>query len=437
VTGTADQSRLLRAVAEQYGTPLYLYDLADLRRAHTQLREAIPEHSPLYYALKANPHPQVAGELAAIGCRSEVASAGEVDLAMAAGFRPSDILFTGPAKSRWDLDTALAAGVRQFSVDSPVDLDRLGRAATGHGVDVACLLRVNADRAVPGMGLSMTGTPSQFGADASWLLAQPDLFRSTGAAHVNGLHLYMGTNIDDPEVLFDQFATSAALASALRRALGQTLVDIDLGGGFGMPYARAGVRPSYAALASRLEPMFDRALPGWRDGHVRLAFESGRYLTGGCGTLVCRVVDVKVSKGRTFVLLDTGIHHLGGMSGLRRVPRIVPDLVPVDGAAVDGHVDDCVVVGPLCTPLDTWSQGVQLPQLRPDDLVAVPNVGAYGLTAGLLAFLGHRAPVEVVVDTDVPDRAPSGSRLEMTRMPVSAARTPVVVGAPGMSKAWV
>ncbi len=404
----------LGAMAERFGTPTYVYDLADLRRAVRDLGAVLPAPSWVYFSVKANPHPDVCRTVAAAGLRAEIASSGEIAPALAGGFAVADVLMTGPGKTAGDVAAALAAGLTRFSVDSPTDLALVGRLAQAYGVDAQCLLRVNADAAVPGMGLSMTGTASPFGADASWVLAQPERFRGSGRARIRGLHLYMGTNITDGEVLATQFTTSIALAAQLRCALDVPMQEVDLGGGFGMPYARAGSRPDFSGLAARVTGDLDALLPGWRRADPEVTFESGRHLAGGCGTLISRVVDVKVSKGRTFVVLDTGIHHLGGMSGLRRVPRIVPDLITPDRPG--DPVPDCSVVGPLCTPLDTWSSGVTLPPLEPGDVVGVPNVGAYGLTAGLLAFLGHPPALEVVVDGA---EVVSASRLDLVRSSVA------------------
>lgn len=396
----------VEALAAECGTPVYRYDLAEIRRAHAELTAYLPTPSALHYSLKANPHPDVAAVLAGLGCRAEVASIGECETALRAGFAPGDILLAGPGKTDADLAYALDAGIRWFSVDSPDDLARVGAANR----PVECLLRVNADRPVAGMGLSMAGTASQFGADASWVLAEPGRFRCAGNARVVGTHCYMGTNITDPEVLLAQFAVGVSLAGAVGEALGIEFTAVDLGGGFGAPYARSGERPGYPGLARRLGALLDGTLPGWRGGGPLVSFESGRFLVGACGTLVCRVVDVKRSKGRTYVILDAGVHQLGGMSGLRRLSRIVPELLTGDLRPVTEV--DCVIAGPLCTPLDTWADGVPLPRLRAGDLVAVPNTGAYGLTASLLGFLGHRPATEVVVDGD---EVVSATRLVLER----------------------
>ena len=133
--------------------------------------------------------------------------------------------------------------------------------------------------------------------------------------------------------------------------------------------------------------MLDGSLQGWRQGSPRVAFESGRYLVGGCGTLICAVQDVKNSKGRTYVVLDSGINHLGGMSGLGRVLRTKPEIIRLgDSESTDiGHKAD--IVGPLCTPLDSLARDASTPELTPGDLVAIANVGAYGLTGSLIDSL--------------------------------------------------
>lgn len=406
-------SSALAAVAEKYGTPAYVYDLAAVRSAHADLRAALPQRTDLHYSLKANPHPRVVAQLAALGCHAEVASSGEVDHAVEAGVAPELIQLAGPAKTAATISHAIDRGVRRFSVDSPTDLATVERLAAARGRRVDCLLRVNADESVPGTGLTMTGVASQFGADASWIARDPGAFRGRGAARVVGLHFYAGTNLKDEASLLAQFEVSVRIAAVLARALGG-VDEVNLGGGFGAPYAVGGERPRFTALAARLSDLLDAHLHGWRAGAPRVSFESGRYLVGDSGTLLSRVVEVKVSKGRTFVLLDAGVNHLGGMSGLRRLRPMQPTLEPVAGVPAGDPVR-CTVVGPLCTPLDMLSPDAVLDGPRAGGLVAVPNVGAYGLSASLIAFLGHPAPVEVVTDAG---RVVDVSRLALRRVSI-------------------
>lgn len=163
-----------------------------------------------------------------------------------------------------------------------------------------------------------------------------------------------------------------------------------------------------------------------------MVFESGRYLVGTAGTLVTPVLDVKRSRDRDVVVLASGIHHLGGMSGLRRLPPLTPQVVRAAGGSDAAPELDAIVAGPLCTPLDTWARSAKLPALAPGDLVAVPNVGAYGLHASLIGFLGHPLPAEAVVDSDRPGAAPVTTRVSLTRSPVPTASGPTP-GTPGTS----
>lgn len=408
-------------------TPAYVYDVAEVRRNYDALRGALPSGSGLYYSLKANAHPSLLAVLRERGALPEVCSTGELNAALGAGWPAADVLYTGPGKRDDEIDGALRLGVRKFSVDSPYAIDQLDRLAGQAGVTAQCLLRVNDDQPVPGQGLAMTGVASQFGADTGWVLAQPEQFASRPHADIVGLHLYMGTNLGEVDALAVQFARSLTTAKTLTAALAEHGVRIrvlDLGGGFGAPFATDGERIDLSELRPKLTVLLDEELPGRHDDGTQVVFESGRYLVGTAGVLLSAVLDVKRSHGKDVVVLESGINHLGGMSGLRRLPALNPRLVP--GAVSDvGEPDrrvalNALVAGPLCTPLDTWARAAKLPALRPGDVLAVPNVGAYGLSASLVAFLGHPLPAEAVIDSDRPDAVPDVTRINLTRTTVSA-----------------
>ncbi|MEU3255132.1 type III PLP-dependent enzyme [Streptomyces sp. NPDC006997] len=413
------------AVLPHLPTPAYVYDLAEVRRGYDALRGALPTGAGLYYSLKANAHPMLLAELRRRGARPEVCSTGELDAALAAGWPAGDVLYTGPGKRDAEVRYALRLGVRLFSVDSPHAIGQLGSLAAGSGVVARCLLRINDDQPVPGQGLAMTGVPSQFGADTGWVLGEPERFAGGPHAEVVGLHLYMGTNLTDVEALTGQFARSLETAGKVAAALAEHGVRVrvlDLGGGFGAPFAAEGGRVDLGGLRPRLTALLDRALPHRHTDGTEVVFESGRYLVGAAGVLLTAVLDVKRSHGRDVVVLESGINHLGGMSGLRRLPTLTPRLVPTPDRQRDREPElTALVAGPLCTPLDTWARAAELPALRPGDLVAVPNVGAYGLTASLVAFLGHPLPAEAVIDGERPGAVLDVTRLDLSRTPVPAA----------------
>lgn len=382
------------SLATRFGSPLYVYDLDEVEAAHAALSAALPVPADLLYSLKANPHPAIVAELIRLGCGAEVSSVREIAAAVGAGVTTERCLYVAPTKKPAEIVSALSAGVRWFSVDSPRELRKVDVAARELELPVSIIQRVNVDTGVPSLGLAMTGTASQFGADASWILDSPQEFATSGAATVRGFHFFLGTNIEDEAALRGSFAAAIAHVGPLATALGIKPELVDFGGGFAAPFAIAGERPAYDGLREWLEGLLDRSLAGWRTGAPRIAFESGRYLVGCAGSLVATVLEIKASKGQTFVLLDSGINHLGGMSGLRRVPQIAPTIA---GHELSEDIIEVTVTGPLCTPLDTLARRVPLPRVHPGDVVMIPNVGAYGLTASLIAFLSHEVPRELVV----------------------------------------
>ncbi|MFE9287968.1 type III PLP-dependent enzyme domain-containing protein [Streptomyces olivaceus] len=389
-------------IAAQWGTPAYIYRVDQVRAAHAALRAMLPVPSVLYYSLKANPHPDLVAQLTRLDCLPEISSSGELDHAVAAGARAEDCLFTGPGKTSVAMEYALAMGVRRFSVESAQQLQTLDRLAASQGCEVRCLLRVRADAATAG-SLRMGGQASQFGFGLAELLEGPGGLLNAGAVAVDGLHFFPVSGAADEEALLASFAQSIAAARHIEDRWGWRLAEVDLGGGFAAPYAVPGDLPTYPHLRESLEDLLDDAFSDWRWGGPRIAFESGRYLVGSCGVLISGVTDVKTREAGRVVVLDSGINHLGGLAGLGRLlpMRARPKVVSTaddSGRWADGATSPFDLVGPLCTPADVLAKGVPLPELAPGDLVLVPNVGAYGLTASLMGFLSHPQPVEVVLD---------------------------------------
>ncbi|GAA4009637.1 type III PLP-dependent enzyme [Streptomyces marokkonensis] len=402
----ADVSDLVR----RYGSPLYVYELDRVEQACADLRAALPAPSTLYYSLKANSHPAVVECLRGAGCRAEVSSTGELGVALDAGFAAADCLYTGPGKTDEEMAFALARGVRRFSAESVGELHRLGRAATATGTEATVLLRING-AAVGATGLRMTGVASQFGVDEEEVRADPAAFTGVPGTRLSGVHLFPISNARDEDSLIASLRAGVSLAARLRDEAGLPMNVVDLGGGFAAPYARPGTRPSYPRLRDALRSALDAELPGWRTGDVEIAFESGRHLVGESGRLAATVQEVKSSRGQTFVVLDAGVNHLGGLSGLGRLA-----LAGATPDPDDGDTAPATVVGPLCTPADVLGRSVRVPAVEVGRTLVFSNTGAYGLNASLVAFLGRPAPAEVVVrGTDVV----SATRLRLTHEPIT------------------
>jgi diaminopimelate decarboxylase len=397
-----------------YGSPLYVYDLDRLRAARRDLRSTLPEPFDIFYSLKANPHPQIVRALrtGAGACRAEVCSLGELHAALEAGHPAGRILYGGPGKTAAELAVACAQGVREFSVESLGDLRRVGEVATGQGITVDCLLRINSDSSAATTSIRMTGTPSQFGIDAETLPEVMPRLRTVPGTRIVGLHFYPLSNARDEDSLIAEFRQSIATAARIEADHDLPLRFLDIGGGFAAPYTVPGERPVYRKVRAELEDALDLHFPRWRSGTPQLAVESGRYLAGDCGELLSTVTNVKTSRGRTFVVLDAGINTLGGMAGLG---RLLPLSVTVRRPDTDGY-EKATLAGPLCTPGDLLGRDVTVPAgLAPGDIVRVPNIGGYGLSASLVTFLSRPAPVEVFVSGG---EVVAATRLETSRVPV-------------------
>ena len=224
-----------KGLIDRYGTPAYVYELAEIRSAYEELRSSLPDKSALYYSLKANPHPEIARELCRLGCQAEVSSSGEMRTALSVGYQANECLYTGPGKTSEEIKAALKRNVKQFSVESPTDLRRVDDAAKALGTRTTVLVRVNADEPVKGPSLTMTGVASQFGTDAGSIIRRPELFMGTERATITGFHFFMGSQISEWQGLLTTFNAGIRLVRDLSEALHIDPEVVTLGGGLGTP----------------------------------------------------------------------------------------------------------------------------------------------------------------------------------------------------------
>lgn len=380
---------LFEALADEYSSPCYVYDASLIDEQVEALRSVLPE-SEILYSFKSNPNPAVARVIKENRCRADLTSIGEVEAAISAGFDLSKALYGGPGKSKEELVVAISEGIRQFSVESENDLAALNEASLDLQTAVRALLRINPLEA-PKAKLAMSGVASQFGFEEDYLRGEGSNLMSRVGDYVSvvGVHIYWGTQIGEAEALLACFTSTVRISSEISEILGFPLEVLNQGGGFPWPYSKAGEGPDLSSMRDELAALRASSDAEWW-------FESGRYITARSGTLVTRVMDIKESKDeKRFLILDTGIHHLGGMSGLGRIPRFSIDIeVPEHRRGNDEITVD--VVGQLCTPLDCIGRRITIPAVEDGDLVTIPNTGAYGPTASVLGFLSRPTPAEIV-----------------------------------------
>jgi diaminopimelate decarboxylase len=384
--------RLSQLAAQVGQTPFYAYDRALLRGRVAELRSALPRQVKLHYAMKANPMPAVVGLMAGLVDGIDVASAGELKVALDAGADPAEVSFAGPGKRDVELRQAVAAGVL-VNVESMRELPVLAAASQALGLPARVALRVNPDFELKGSGMKMGGGPKQFGIDVEQV---PDALRQIAALGLafEGYHLFAGSQNLKADSICEAQLKSYELALRLAEHAPTPVKFLNLGGGFGIPYFPGEQRLDLAPIGANLAALVERASVEMPRAH--LVIELGRYFVGEAGVYVTRVVDRKVSRGQVFLVCDGGLNHHLSASG--NFGQVVRKNYPVTiGNRVDAPREVASAVGPLCTPLDLLADRMELPQAQIGDLVVVFQSGAYGASASPQPFLGHPAVVEVLV----------------------------------------
>ncbi|MDB5713634.1 MAG: pyridoxal-dependent decarboxylase, exosortase system-associated [Sphingomonadales bacterium] len=386
-----DAERMAAAMAHSNVTPSFVYDFAIVREKVAMLRAALPDGVGIHYAMKANPLPAMVAAMVGLVDGIDVASGGELAVALPAG--AGHVSFAGPGKRDAELEAAIRAGIT-LNLESENEATRALSIGERLGVTPRLAVRVNPDFALKGSGMKMGGGAAPFGVDAERV---PVLVKRLIAAGADwrGFHIFAGSQALDAGAIGDTQAATVALAARLADEIGVTPPLVNLGGGIGIPYF-AGEKPvDVTMIGERLGDVLASRAPVLADS--KFAVELGRWLVGECGVYLTRVIDRKESRGETFLVTDGGLHHQLAASG--NFGTVVRRNYPIAVASrFTAEPSETVsVVGCLCTPLDRLGDQVGLPHADVGDVIAVFMAGAYGASASPSAFLGHSPANEVLI----------------------------------------
>lgn len=385
--------RVDRLVDAAGDTPLFLYDRAMLTARVAQLRAAMPSELLLHYAMKANPFAPLLDHMAGLVDGFDIASGGELHLAVASGMSPQHISFAGPGKRDRELSAAIMAGVT-INLESAGEARRALHLADQLGRSPQLAVRVNPSFDLKGSGMKMGGGAKPFGVDAG---AVPGLVTEllSAGADWRGFHIFAGSQALDAASIAETQAATVALAGELADAIGTAPPLVNIGGGMGVAYFPGDVAVDVEAVGEALSATLAARADILADS--RFAMELGRWFVAEAGVYLCRIVDRKVSHGEIYLVTDGGLHHQLAASG--NFGTVVRRNYPLALAARIGAeaTETVSVVGCLCTPLDKLGDSVRLPHGDVGDLVAVFMAGAYGASASPSSFLGHGPALERLV----------------------------------------
>jgi diaminopimelate decarboxylase len=356
-------------IADQVGTPFYLYSTATLLRHFRLFDEALSWGPHLVcYAMKAASNQAILKTLADEGAGMDVVSGGEYARAKAAGVPGTRIVFSGVGKTGAEIRAALEGGIRQFNVESEPEMRAISRIASAMGVEAPIALRVNPDVDAKTHAKIATGkSENKFGIPLAKARAAYAEAASLPGLKVVGIDVHIGSQLTQLEPFELAYRKVAELTEELR-ADGHEISRLDLGGGLGIPYTRSNEAPP---LPTEYGAMVQRTV-----GHLgcEVEIEPGRLIVGNAGILVSRVIYLKEGEGRNFLILDAAMNDL-----LR--PAMYDahhDIVPLSEAAPGVEMAPYDIVGPVCESGDTFARGRDLPPLGAGDLVAFRSAGAYG-----------------------------------------------------------
>ncbi len=381
-----------RLVQRAGGTPCFIYGRSIISQRIRNLKLGLANKIGVHYAIKANPFPPLVFHVGTEVDGFDVASANEMRLAVDVLGDPEKVSFAGPGKDENSLRQACAAGVL-IHIESLREARILAKISNETGWAARVALRINPLFGLKSSGMKMGGGAKQFGVDEE---QAPNVLKELDSMQLafEGFHIFSGSQSLKSENIIESQCESWKIVQKLSEFVRLPLKKVNLGGGFGIPYFTGETELNLDPILENLQNIADdaaRLIPG-----VRLNIELGRYLVGESGIYVVRVIDRKVSRGKTFLVVNGGLNHHLVASG--NFGQIVRKNYPVSALKSTEELIEATVVGPLCTPLDVLAEKIYLPaNIGPGDFIVVFQSGAYGKTASPSAFLGHPEALEILV----------------------------------------
>ncbi len=379
----------LTRIAEEVGTPVYVYSRATFERHARVFAEALsilPKKPHLAFAVKSNPNLAVLRLLQREGYGADVVSGGEMARALAAGMPAEDIVFSGVGKTAAELAAGLEAGIGQFNIESEEEGLELAQLAVERGQRATCALRVNPDIDAGTHEKISTGKrDNKFGVPIDQAAAMYARLSAAPGLNMRGVAVHIGSQLGDLAPLEAAFRKLGELIAEIR-AQGDIITHADLGGGLGVPYKAGEVMPSPAEYAE----MVARVTEDW---DVTLMFEPGRVIAGNAGVLLTRVIRVKRNANREpFVIVDAAMNDLAR-------PALYGAWHDFDAVKPSGARMSANIVGPICETGDTFAMGREMEAVGPGDLAIFRTAGAYGATMAS-SYNSRGFVAEVMVDGD-------------------------------------
>lgn len=384
---------LTRLAARVGKTPFYAYDRQLITDRVNELRRQMPAGLKIHYAMKANPMPAVVQHMSSLVDGFDLASAGEMKVALDTTMPTENISMAGPGKRPQELMQAIVASIT-INVESLHELETIKSLSEQNGIQAKVAVRINPAFELKASGMKMGGGPKQFGIDEELL---PDVLKRIKELSLDfkGFHIYSGSQNLKADSIIEAQQKSIDLAINLSDYCPTPIKKLNIGGGYGIPYfpgeTPLDTRQVGDALAKALDK-FKTTNP-----QAEVIVELGRYLVGEAGIYVCQVLDKKISRGQIFLVVNGGLHHHLAASG--NFGQVIRKNYPVAiGNKMNSRKKETVnIVGPLCTPLDILADRMELPAAEIGDLVVIYQSGAYGYTASPHQFLSQPEAEQLLV----------------------------------------